>query len=172
MTNRKRNWGTCAATRHLHSRRYFREKKKCVLQQHVDILYLSVKLKEKCFFSFFKYGLFMFYFSLSVFGFVNIFVGVMDITLLGRRIKWWYLECICNNGLLAKPRFMCCYKSYKEWSILNIFHPRFVNWQWDRGRSVTTAVNWGTLRRSAIHKVLVQALEVSLCETRLFSLRL
>lgn len=49
--------------------------------------YLYVKLKEKCFFSFFKYGLFMFYFNLSVFGFVDIFVGVMDITLLGRRIK-------------------------------------------------------------------------------------
>ena len=46
-----------------------------------------MKLKEKCFFGFFKYGLFMFYFNLSVFGFVNIFVGVMDITLLGRRIK-------------------------------------------------------------------------------------
>ena len=53
----------------------------------MDILEVSVKLKEKCFFSFFKYGLFMFYFNLSVFGFVNIFVGVMDITLLGRRIK-------------------------------------------------------------------------------------
>lgn len=32
-----------------------------------------------------------------------------------------------QQRFIAKPRFMCCYKSYKEWSTLNIFHPRFVN---------------------------------------------
>ena len=46
LQNRKRTWGACAATCHLHSRRYFREKKKCVLQQHVDILQESVKYKR------------------------------------------------------------------------------------------------------------------------------